>query len=493
MTTIWTQPATTANLNAVGEEVQVTFSRTNPTSGTITWNLPSYLGSYNGIVILLKTTAIVPTDFPVDGTQYQASQDLNNPASYSGDAIVVGAFYNDVLTTSVNVINLDPNSVYFASGHAVTNTLQYFTRGSQSYPLKENASSYSGDIPQASSAPANPSVGQVYYNNQQGQSWMWTGSAWVQAGVGETLVGTTFPTNAVNGQYFYNETTKLLYSFYNGTFTVVNTAGQGLPMYEKLPGNDGSFNERAKLIQVIKRQLGWPSVCVELTEEHFQLSIDNALGELRRRSDSAYFMKWMAIKLNEQQQVYYMNDPATGTDKVVDIMKVWRTSGLGLVQQGAGGVYGQAFLNYFYAQNVVDLTSIYLLNSYAEQFSQIFAGEITFRWYEPTRQLHIARYLGASEWVIIEAMTERTEQELLADRYTSQWLQNWAVSEAHIILGQIRSKFGSLPGAGGSVSMNGGELIQMGQEAQTDLIRQINDFEVGNGGYNSGMYGGLMG
>jgi hypothetical protein len=495
MTSPYAQPFTTESLNSEGELIAITFTRTSPTTGTLSWTIPTNVALYNGLVATLKTSPILPADLPVDGQRYSASPDLTIQNSVIGSAQVVGALYGDLITNSINVINLDPNAVYFASGHCVTNTLQYFTRGRQSYPLAETSSSYSGDIPEASTPPLNPSVGQVYYNTQLGLVWMWTGANWIEAGTGKTRVGTIFPQapDIVQGQFFYNTITKILYVYTGTDFTPANTANPGLPMYEKLPGTDGSYNERAKLIQIIKRQLGWPSVCVELTEEHFEIAIDNALQEFRRRADNAYSMKYMIIPFNKNQDIYYLNNPADGTNLITDVVKIWRVSGLGLIQQGAGGVYGQSFLNYFYGQGVVDLTSIYLMNAYADQFSQIFAGAIDFRWYEPTRQLQLLRRLGRDERVLIEAMAERTEQELLVDRYATQWLQGWAVSEAKMTLGHIRSKYSTLPGAGGGTNLNGDALIQSATEDQTELLRQIMDFEVGNGGHNTGNYSFVIG
>jgi hypothetical protein len=479
------QPLTQQDLDDQGEEICIKFTRVSPTTGTISWDLPTDLSMYDGLIALLKTSALVPTDFPVDGQRYQASQDIAAPASIIGTAMVVGSFYGDKMTTSVNVINLDPNAVYFASGHAVTNTLQYFTKGRQSYPLAATASTYSGDIPVASAPPLNPTVGQVYYNNQTNSVSMWTGGSWVPAGVGTTLVGPTLPAlppTMLVGQFFYNTTTNHLYCWDGAAFTISNTEKPGVPMYAKAPGDDGSYNERANLISIIKRQLGWPVICVELTEEHFTICVDNAIQEFRRRCDNAYTMKYFIMPGKKNQDIYYFNDPVVGTNKVVDIIKIWRVAGLGLVAQGENGIYSQSFLTQLYAPGVVDLTSIYLMNAYAEQFSQIFAGEISFRWNEASRQMQILRRLGRDEKLLVECSAEKTEQELLVDRYATQWIQGWAVSEAKMILGHIRSKYQTLPGAGGSINLNGSEMLQSALEDQTELLRQVMDFEVGNGG-----------
>jgi len=495
MSQIYSTPLTQQAIDSVGDQIRVVFTRTSPTNGVLTWVLPRDLSLYNGIVATLKTSQILPENFPVDGQTYIASQDLGVPQSMIGDAQVVGAMYGDKISTSINVVGLNPDSVYFASGHPVTNTLQYYTRGNQSYALQIDSNTYSGDIAQATSPPLSPSIGQVYYNTLTGATSMWTGTGWVLAGVDRTLVGIEFPEAPYIqiGQFFYHEVTKLLYCWTGTGYSVVNTTDAGTPMYSKAPGTDGSFNERANLITIIKRQLGWPRISVELDEEHYQIAINNALQEFRRRADNAYSLKYFAVRLEDKQQKYYLNDPVAGTDKITDIVKIWRVSGLGLIAQGENGIYGQSFLVQLYTQGVVDLTSIYMMNAYAEQFSQIFAGEIAFRFNEATRLLETFRQVIGREHVLLEAMTERTEQELLVDRYSTQWIQGWAVSEAKMMLGHIRSKFASLPGAGGGINLNGSELLQSAFEDQTELLRQIMDMEVGNGGYNAGNYSFVIG
>jgi hypothetical protein len=476
-----------------GDDIRLTFTRSSPTTGVLSWTLPKDINVYDGILVLLKTTELTPEDYPVNGIRYNASQDFSNALDVIGGAKVVGAFYGDKITNSTNVINLDPASVYFASGHAVTNTLQYFTGGRQSYTLSTTANTFSGDIPSASLPPLNPSMGQVYHNTSTGKTTMWAGATWVPAGVGNTLVASTPPDTALVGQFFYNVTTQKLFCWDGIAFVASNTANVGVPMYNQVAGNDGTSNERSALIGIVKRQLGWPTVCVELTEDHFDIAIDNAVQEFRRRCDNAYTMKYYTLPALKGQDVYYLNDPVTGTDRVADIIKIWRVSGMGLIAQGENGIYGQSFLSQLYQPGVVDLTSIYLMNAYAEQFSQIFAGEIGFRWNEASRQLQILRRLNRDERILIECTGERTEQELLVDRYCTQWIQGWAVSEAKMILGHIRSKYQTLPGAGGGINLNGSEMLQSAAEDQTELLRQVMDFEVGNGGATFGNYSFLMG
>lgn len=298
------------------------------------------------------------------------------------------------------------------------------------------------------------------------------------------------------GNFFYQQSTRDLMVWNGSAWVKVDTANEGAPTTDKIGvGSDGSYDERLRLIKVLKHQLGWPSLCVELTEEQFNVAIDNALDEFRRRADNAYMHRHISFSLKGGQSTYYLNDPRDKTDKIVNVLKIHRINALGLNAVGSeNGLYAQAFYNQLYQGSNVDLISIHLMAQLSESYEKIFAGNIVFTWDEASRQLMVLRRISsAEERVILEVVMERTEQELLLDRWAKQWLQGWAQSEALEILGMIRSKYGNLPGPNGGLTLNGDALLSMSVELQTELLRQITDYEVGNGGLNFGNTAVLIG
>jgi hypothetical protein len=314
---------------------------------------------------------------------------------------------------------------------------------------------------------------------------MWNGAAWIPAGNGTTRSGKSLPVSgSAVGEFFYIAKSGDLYVWTGSEWKKANVDDSAKrPIYSKTGiGTDDSYDERRTLINILKGQLGWPKLCVELDETQFNIAIDNALQELRRRAESAYKRRFFSLKLKPNQQIYYLNNPEDESDKVVDVIAVRRTRGLGMgsLMGGDNGIYGQIFSNLFYNAGQIDLVSIHLTASQMEAFSMLFAGEVVFNWNETRRELRTYKTVMSEEWVLVETSIERTEQELLQDRWTTQWIQNWSLAECRIILGMIRGKYQSLPGVGGSLSLNGSELIQIGQTEQTDLLRQISDFEVGN-------------
>ena len=499
-------PISTADLYAEAQEMQLSIIRTSGTTFSLSWNLPTTPKAYAGQVIVVSSKVLTSDNKPLDGERYTPSLNLAVPVDTIGGAQVVHALYGafgDVLTTTTIVITgADPNLVYYASLHPCTNVLQYYPYGCKSYALEGadlnvDVKGYTGNIPRSSTPPIDPTVGQVYYNPSTNTVTMWNGAIWIPANgtsniaanvsrdgvkANTVLSGTTFPTNPVAGDFFYQTATHVLYVWNGVTWIQANTEETGTPSYEKIGvGTTGDLDERIRLVNAIKTQLGYPAVCTELREENFQTAINIALAEFRRRADTAYERKHVLFTIKAGQPTYYLNDPVIGTDKIVDIQHVHRVSTIGLnVLGGDNGVYAQIFYNQFFYGAMIDILSIHLANSMAEEFEKIFAGTLQYEWNEAKRELTFLRKLYKDERVVLECYMEKTEQEILTDRWSQPWIRDWAYAKCLEMTGLIRSKYANLPGANGGLALNGDTLLNKAETMYIELQRQVNDFEVGN-------------
>lgn len=527
------------------------------TSGTLTWNIPKNYTTYAGILLTSSIKEINPSNFPIDSVTYTPSSDLTLPLDMIGNAQVVGAFYNDRTTVSLNITGLVPGVPYFFSAHAISNVITYYTLGVQSYSGSQVTNTFAGDIKKSFGPPTNPFVGQVYFDETQNLVFVWggtivnsgsfvPGNVYIIINIGTTIfsliggtqvlhstftatgpgtgtgsaidIGTlgwvpTSPSNTLTGRFdpipgqlglppgypalgdfFYNTNTKDL-KVWSGTNWNLAETEPGTPIYQKDGvGTDLTNAARDKMIDVLKKLLGWPIVCVELLDEHFNVAIDNALQELRHRTDVAYRKQYFFMQIQRFQDTYYLNDPSAQTDKIVDVIKIHRLNMLGMTNFAPDNIYAQQFLNQFYAPGLgYDLVSIHLISAMSELYAQLFATEVAFNWNESAREMRIYKKFGTPEKVLIECSCERMEQELLSDRWTAQWIQQWAKGESCLMLAKIRGKYTSLPGPGGSLSMNYSDLISEGQSLQADCLRQINDMEIGNNGPDNFYMPFLMG
>lgn len=356
-----------------------------------------------------------------------------------------------------------------------------------------------GQVTRATKFPESPVAGDMFYSYTSRNIQYWDGAQWVIPNDTNTLVGTPSgwvpgfttpftiePTELVtpySGLLYYNTTKRMLMVFTGTSWIQANTDQQGTPSTDKTGvGTDGSYDERLRLIKILKAQLGYPIQCVELNEEHFNIAIDNALDTYRQLAGGAYERRFIMYTLLPDQTTYYLNSPVDYTDRIVNVMRIHRLNILGATAlTGENNIYFQTFLNQYYSSAHTDILSLHLMHSLSEEFHKIFAGEFTFTWKEARRELNVLRRISNAEKVVLECFLERTEQELLLDRWAKQWLQGWAMAECKEMLGLIRSKYTSgTPGPGGSITLNGDMLLSEARQDFTDLRQQMLDYEVGN-------------
>lgn len=513
---------TTLNLanqvDAEGRSLAPKQERLSPTSIKVSWTVPATPIAYAGVIVVASPQQLNPSNFPTNTVRYTGSSSWTTPADMIGLAHVVGAFYDDMTTNSVTITDLEPDTAIYIAVHMTSDVFTYYIEGARTYPEDGLTTAWAGRVPSNYGPPENPVVGQVYYDPDQKMMFVWDGATWLTTKEQTVPTAATDPVPPIStdpnspnypidyvgygrnalppdwpllGNFFYNTTTRTLKTWTgvngfdpNGKWNDNIETKRGEPTYAELDvGTTGEPTARETIKNILKYQLGYPVVCVELVDEHFEIAINNALQELRRRVDSAYYKQYFFMTIMRQQDVYYLNDRTLGLDHVVDVLKIHRLNMLGLVNWGPDNLYAQQFLNQFYAPGVgYDLVSIHLIHSLSELYSQLFAGEIAFNWREARRELRIYRSFGHNEKVLLECSMEKPEQEILVDRWLQQWVQQWAEAELMMILANIRGKYASLPGPGGGLQLNAAELRAEGQRLQEDCLRQVKDYEVGQNG-----------
>lgn len=286
------------------------------------------------------------------------------------------------------------------------------------------------------------------------------------------------------GLLFYNTAQHQLNVFDGVGWSQVNTSQQGTSTADKIGiGNDGSYDERLRLINILKAQLGYPALCIELAEEQFNIAIDNALDTYRQLSAGAYERRFFIFPLNANQSVYHLNLPVDRTDAIVQVMKIHRMNMYGVTGSGPDNTWGQAWAQQFYNMGAGggDLLSVHLIHAWSEEYQKIFAGDIPFTWNEARRELSLLRMVRAPEKVVLEVELERSEQELLLDRWCKQFIQNWALAECKETLGMIRSKYTSgTPGPAGTITLNGDTMLSEARQDFTELKQALLDYEYQN-------------
>lgn len=254
-----------------------------------------------------------------------------------------------------------------------------------------------------------------------------------------------------------------------------------VPSYKQLGvGTDGSQDERRELITRIKGTLGYPVMEVELTKEQMDIAIDMALEKLRQSSSAGYKRAYFVLDLLPRQQHYKLTDETVGFHRIVDIFYLYRQTSTFMGTVAGNDVYGQMMIQNLFNMGKFDLLSYHMVSQYVETMQQVFASEIQFVWNEYNRTLSIMKDFPKKERVLVDAMVERTEQDLFTDRDTRPWIQKYATAQARYMLAEIRGKFSTLPGAGGNVSLNAGDLRTKADQEVLECLDEIDNFIVNN-------------
>lgn len=360
-----------------------------------------------------------------------------------------------------------------------------------------------------STTPLAPKIGTLWFDSTANQLKKWNGSAWVVV-PGRAMVelncegnlvftdntpgSTSFVsvigelrTNPLTGRPQWTRSTdagtlwsSLTQSYYIADPEPGSDGLSGQAMYEIAGvGTDLSADERRKLANEIRYALGYPVMQVELVDAQIDQCITNAIQELRSRSAMPYTRGFFFMNIASETQRYKLTSTPNGYNKIVNILGIYRMTSAFLSSAHGAGVYGQIVLQQLYNMGTFDLLSYHLMASYVEDMEILFAARVTYTWNEQSRELMIHHRFPYSErMVLIEASVERYEQDIMQDRYCRPWLRKWALSEARMMLAEIRGKYSTLPSANGGVSLNASDLRQMARDEKLECIQDIADYVV---------------
>lgn len=333
-----------------------------------------------------------------------------------------------------------------------------------------------------------PIEGTLWFDSSTNTLMIWNGVSWIIAPVKgtveldchgnllftDTSVGSLSFISVTDGTLFKSLSTPLVFNSQKpGTDGVSNQ-----PSYEEIDiGTDGSADERLKLMNEIRYELGYPVVDVELTNEQLDYAITRALNELRQKSSIAYKRGFFFMRTEPESQRYLLTNKVGGFNKIVDVIGIQRLTSSFLSSAHGAGVYGQIVLQHLYNMGTFDLLSYHIMAEYTKTMEILFAARLTYTWNEQTRELWIHHRFPYSEpYVSVECSVERTEQDIISDRYSRPWVRRYATAVARLMLAEIRGKYSTLPGASGSITLNANDLRVAAKEEMEACLQEIADY-----------------
>ena len=234
-------------------------------------------------------------------------------------------------------------------------------------------------------------------------------------------------------------------------------------------------SKRQGLIEDIKTILGDGMVDVELDPKHYEQGIDLAVDKFRQKSSNSTEEAYIFLEFQPDVNEY------TLSSEVIEVRDIFRRSVAGSNSSIDLDPFELAYTNLYFLQGgrIGGLLTWDAFAQYQEVVRRLFGGHINFKYNPNNNKLTIMRRPRANENVLIRCYMEKPVDTLITDRYSRSWIRDYSLAQCKMMLGEARSKYASLPGAQGSVSLNGDTLKNEAQASIEKLERDIETYGTG--------------
>ena len=250
--------------------------------------------------------------------------------------------------------------------------------------------------------------------------------------------------------------------------------------YPSDPSESDSTIERNKVFDYVRTMLGDGMVEVELDPKHYETALDRAITKFRQRSSNSVEESYMFLELIKDQNEYKL------PMEVVEVQSIFRRAIGSRSGLGAGGTLFEPF-NLAYTNSYLlsgsmmgGLATYEMFAGYQKLVGRMFGSYIEFKWRQSNHTLTILqRPFAAGEQILIRCHNYRPDFVLLQDIYAKQWLYDYTLAVCKLMLGEARSKFGSIAGPGSPITLNGAALQGQGKEEVEKLEKEIGELVSG--------------
>jgi hypothetical protein len=229
---------------------------------------------------------------------------------------------------------------------------------------------------------------------------------------------------------------------------------------------------KQNLIDYVKLQLGDQIIDLELDPAHYESAYQKTLGTYRQRAQNAYEESYSFFELVKDQNIY------TLPQEIISVRQCFRRTFGDATGPYASNFdpFSQASLNvYLMNFNVAGGLATYdFYSQYVELAGRMFGAYFNYTYNPVTKKLQLMRDpKGTGEAVLIWTYNLKPEINLLSDYQISQWIRDYMVANAKMIIGEAREKFGTIAGPQGGGSLNGAAMKSEAKDAMLALEDQL--------------------
>ena len=252
-------------------------------------------------------------------------------------------------------------------------------------------------------------------------------------------------------------------------------------IYPTNPGDSDSTIERNAVFSYVKDMLADGMVEVELDPKHYETALDRALSRFRQRSSASVEESYMFLELVQDQNEYRL------PNEVIEVQSIFRRAVGSRSGLGAGGTlfepFNLAYTNTYLLSGTMmgGLATYELFAGYQKLVGRMFGAYIEFKWRQSNHTLTILqRPFAQGEQVLLRTHNYRPDFVILQDIYARQWLRDYTLAVCKMMLGEARSKFGSIAGPGsGGIQLNGAALLTAGTAELEKLDKELVEYVSG--------------
>jgi hypothetical protein len=241
-----------------------------------------------------------------------------------------------------------------------------------------------------------------------------------------------------------------------------------------------SLEERNKVFDYCKTMLGDGMVEVELDPKHYEIALTRAINRFRQRSSNAVEESYSFLELVQDQNEYRL------PDEIITVQSVFRRAIGSRSGLGAGGTlfepFNLAYTNTYLLSGTMmgGLATYEMFAGYQKLVGRMFGSYIEFSWKPTSHILNILqRPFAKGEQILLRTYNYRPDYVLLQDIYAKQWLYDYTLAVCKLMLGEARSKFGSIAGPGSPITLNGTALQTAGNTELQSLDKEIENLVAG--------------
>lgn len=219
-------------------------------------------------------------------------------------------------------------------------------------------------------------------------------------------------------------------------------------------------------------RLGATGVKVELTPAALEESVRSALAKYRQRSENSVEEGYLFLEIQDGKQDYVL------PKDVVEVRDIYRR-GLGLTQGGTSfDPFSASFTNLYLseASRQGGVSTYEYFTQYQETLGTLFGEHIMFTWKTSSKELKLIRKIKANETLLLWVYFQRSDEDLISETYSQDWILRYSTAMAKQILGEIRGKFTTIVGPQGGTTLNGDKLKDEAKAEMELLEAELNDY-----------------